>query len=194
MQKNAFFAEWLDKPPRMLCHYIPQKTRSHTKEVLGMFCLNCGKECSNNMRFCDACGAPLNRDLPHPACNSPSGYRAPIRRRNVGIAILLSLLTCGLYSLYWFICLVNDLNTASGRPQDPSGAMVFLLSLLTCGIYSLFWIYTAGEKISKIKRKSGAPDSNQALLYLLLWLIGFCGALVDLAIIQSELNQVAADA
>lgn len=36
------------------------------------------------------------------------------KKRNIAVAILLSFLTCGLYAIYWEICLVNDLKKASG--------------------------------------------------------------------------------
>lgn len=164
------------------------------KEALLMFCPNCGKQCGNNAQFCDNCGTPFNAQQIPGTGYAPghNAYKAPIKKRSVGLAIVLSLITCGIYKIYWFICLVDDLNDASGHPQDSSGGMVFLLNLVTCGIYGIFWIYKAGEKVSEIKRQSGTVDSNQALMYLLLWIFGF--GIVDYALIQSELNKVAADA
>ena len=47
-----------------------------------------------------------------------------MKQRSVGIAILLSIITCGIYGIYWMICLVNELNTASDRPGDTSGGVV----------------------------------------------------------------------
>ena len=106
------------------------------------------------------------------------------------MCIVLSIITCGIYGIYWLICLVDDLNVASGRVGDTSGGMVFLLTLVTCGIYGIYWAYKAGEKIAYVKqRNTGEQDSSSSVLYLVLSLVGF--SIVVYALIQSELNKVA---
>ena len=101
-------------------------------------------------------------------------------------------LTCGLYMLYWMYCLVNDLNTASGEVDDTSGGLVLLLSIVTCDIYWLYWLYKAGGKVGKIQYLNGQrQDSSLGILYLLLSIFGL--GIVAIALIQNELNKVAAD-
>ncbi len=122
----------------------------------------------------------------------PTGgrYRAPITSRSIPMAIVLSIITCGIYGIYWLYCLVNDLNTASGRENDTSGGMVILFSIITCGIYSLVWNYSAGAKVGDIQEFDGRPrDGYLGVLYLLLSLFGF--SIVNMALIQNELNKVA---
>ena len=122
----------------------------------------------------------------------PTGgrYRAPITSRSIPMAIVLSIITCGIYGIYWLYCLVNDLNTASGRENDTSGGMVILFSIITCGIYSLVWNYSAGAKVGDIQEFDGRPrDGYLGGLYLLLSLFGF--SIVNIALIQNELNKVA---
>ena len=117
-------------------------------------------------------------------------YRAPVKNRNIALCVVLSIITCGIYGIYWLVCLVDDLNVASGRTGDTSGGMVFLLSLITCGIYGIYWMYKAGEKVAYIKqRNTGEVDSSSSVLYLILGIIGF--GIVAYALIQSELNKVA---
>ena len=117
-------------------------------------------------------------------------YRAPVKNRNIALCVVLSIITCGIYGIYWLVCLVDDLNVASGRTGDTSGGMVFLLSLITCGIYGIYWLYIAGEKVAYIKqRNTGEIDSSSSVLYLILGIIGF--GIVAYALIQSELNKVA---
>lgn len=31
-----------------------------------------------------------------------------IQQRNIALCIVLSIVTCGLYGLYWYVCLTND--------------------------------------------------------------------------------------
>ena len=122
--------------------------------------------------------------------NGCGNYRAPIKKRDIAMCIVLSIITCGIYGIYWMICLVDDLNVASGRVGDTSGGMVFLLTLVTCGIYGIYWAYKAGEKIAYVKqRNTGEQDSSSSVLYLVLSLVGF--SIVVYALIQSELNKVA---
>ena len=58
-----------------------------------------------------------------------------VQQRNIAVCIILTIVTCGIYGIYWFICLTDDTNTVYGA-QGTSGAMAFLFSLITCGIYS----------------------------------------------------------
>ena len=67
-----------------------------------------------------------------------------IKKRNVAVAILLSIVTCGIYAIYWQVCLVNDVNKVKEDENAKSGIVVFLLSLVTCTIYWLYWVFKTG--------------------------------------------------
>ena len=86
-----------------------------------------------------------------------------IQQRNIALCIVLSIVTCGLYGLYWYVCLTNDTNAAAGT-EGPSGGVTLLLTIITCNIYSLYWGYKQGEKIDIIKQKHGQPSSNSNIL------------------------------
>lgn len=62
-----------------------------------------------------------------------------MRERNIAVAIILTIVTCGIYGIYWFIVLTDDARLASGDQQAPSGGIAFLLTLVTCGIYGIYW-------------------------------------------------------
>ena len=117
-----------------------------------MICPQCGTNVDETVRFCPVCGAQMNHQQqpfsdPAPQApvpptayqppyrGGPVGYQAPIQNRNIALCIFLSLITCGIYGLYWIYCVVTDLNTASGEFDDTSGGMVILLNIVTCGIY-----------------------------------------------------------
>ncbi len=113
-----------------------------------------------------------------------------IQERNIVTCIILSIVTCGIYGIYWEICIVNDLNIAADTPNDTSGGMVFLLTLITCGIYGIYWMYKAGGKVQEAQAKRGLPsDSNSSILYLILTLFGL--GIVAYCLIQNELNKMA---
>ncbi len=107
-----------------------------------------------------------------------------IQERNIVVSIILSIVTCGIYGLYWFVCLTNDVNTVS-EEQGTSGAMAVLFTIITCGIYGLYWAYKCGEKIDIAKQKRGIPASNGGVLYLILFIFG---GIIAYALIQNELN------
>lgn len=108
-------------------------------------------------------------------------------KRNIALCIIFTLITCGIYGIYWYVCLANDVNTISGV-QDTGGGMVLLLTLVTCGIYGLFWAYKCGEKIDMAKQRRGIPSSNGGVLYLLLYILG---GIIAYALIQNEINNLA---
>ncbi len=112
-----------------------------------------------------------------------------IVKRNIAICIVLSIVTCGIYGIYWMICLANDANTVSGEPNGTSGGMVFLFTLITCGIYHFYFMYKQGEKIDRARQNRNMPGSNGGVLYLVLSIFGL--TIVSYALIQDELNKLA---
>ena len=111
-----------------------------------------------------------------------------IQERNIALCIVLSIVTCGLYGIYWFICLTNDANEVSNT-SGTSGGMALLFSIVTCGIYLFFWSYKQGEKIDAAKNAQGIPSSNSGILYLILTFIGL--SIIAYALMQDSLNKLA---
>lgn len=105
-----------------------------------------------------------------------------VKERNIVLCIVFSFISCGIYTIYWYINMVNDLNYVSGHSDDTSGGMVFLLSLITCGIYSWYWLYKAGKKLDEL---DGGGDNS--ILLLILAILGL--GIVDYAIIQDRINK-----
>ena len=66
------------------------------------------------------------------------------------MCIIFTLITCGIYGIYWMIKLNDEVNIVSGEPQATSGGIVFLLTIVTCGIYGLYWLYKMGERCDRI--------------------------------------------
>jgi len=95
-----------------------------------------------------------------------------IKQRNIALCIVFSIITFGIYALYWFVCLTNDANQESGQTDATSGGVALLLTIVTCNIYGWFWAYKMGEKIDAIKTKNGQSAGNSSILFLLLQLCG----------------------
>lgn len=108
-----------------------------------------------------------------------------MKNRNIALCIIFSIITFGIYGIYWFICLTNEMNMAT--PDDTyqtSGGMAFLFSVLTCGIYSFYWNYRMGQKIDSVK------NGSNAVLFLILSIFGL--EIVNFCIAQSFINDQAA--
>ncbi len=113
-----------------------------------------------------------------------------IKERNIGLCIILSIVTCGIYGLYWYICLTDDTNTAANA-EGPSGIVALLLTLVTCNLYSIYWGYKQGEKIDAAKQSRGMESSDSKVLYLILYLFI---PIVAWVLMQNELNKMATPA
>jgi len=113
-----------------------------------------------------------------------------IEKRSVGLAIVLSILTCGIYLIYWEYKIWDSLYKANGQPSN-AGVDV-LLSFVTCGIYMIYMFYKGGKMESTAFAKYDLPQKDDSMLYLILGIFGL--GIVSFAILQSNLNNILADA
>ena len=111
-----------------------------------------------------------------------------VKERSIALCIILTLVTCGIYGIIWFITLTDDTNTALGKPGT-SGGMAFLLTLITCGINSWYWAYKQGDKLDEAKQAKGIASGNSGIIYLLLCFFGL--GIVAYALMQDSLNKLA---
>lgn len=112
-----------------------------------------------------------------------------IEQRNIGLCIVLTIVTCGIYGIYWFIKLTDEVNVLARVEAPTSGGLAFVLTIVTCGIYGFYWAYKQGEKIDFVKSERNIPSSNTGVLYLILQIFGL--GIVAYALMQSEINQLA---
>ncbi len=127
---------------------------------------------------------PDNQGFMPPQPPPPPQPKIPVR--NIGLCILFSIITCGIYTYYWLFCLNEDLRALTGNPYSSSGGMVILFSILTCGIYLFYWVYKQGESIDVMKRQIGRPAGGLGILYLVITILGF--GIVAYALMQNEIN------
>ena len=111
-----------------------------------------------------------------------------IEKRNIAVAIILSIVTCGIYGIIWFIKLTNEINFVSKHNEDLSGGVAFLVSLITCGIYTWIWYYKMGEKLDESFAEKGMPTQSRGIVYLVLGLFGL--GIVSYALMQDSLNKL----
>jgi len=146
------------------------------------YCEKCGSPINDNSIFCSNCGEKVSDGNIEKYVDIETDDITNIKERSIALAIIFTILTCGIYSIYWMIK-INDDSLKLAKEEGPSGGVVFLLTLITCGIYGYFWAYKMGKCVDKIK-------SNQSnvtgVLYVILVLFGL--NIVNYALSQDAIN------
>ena len=159
---------------------------------MSKFCSNCGNTLTDTDAFCEKCGSAVNNNTTEANTTNVNTTTqtggSKIQKREIVTAILLSIVTCGIYAIYWFICLTDESNKVSGS-DTASGGLALLYTLLTCGIYSYYWNYIMGQKMAEAGRRYGKNIEDRSILYLILSLFGF--GIVNYCLIQNDLNTIA---
>ena len=109
-------------------------------------------------------------------------------KRNLILCIVFTFITFGIYGIYWFIVLTNEMNRMTDHPHKTSGGVSFLLSIITLGIYGWYWAWKMGEKADILKnRYLEYTSTDTRVLYLVLALLGF--QIINYALCQYEINK-----
>ncbi len=109
--------------------------------------------------------------------------------RSLPISIILTIVTCGIYGIYWFITVTNEVNRLS-ETEDTSGGVAFLLTLITCGIYGIYWAYMLGKKVNKLTKMNDDFERDYAIIYMVLDIIAL--DIIVFALAQNEINNTLA--
>lgn len=112
-----------------------------------------------------------------------------INRREIATSVILSIVTCGIYGLYWLYTINEDSKIAANDTTSLSGGMVILLSIVTCGIYEIYWMYMQGKRMVTAMQNAGLQSEDRSVVYLLLSIFGL--SIVNYCLIQNDLNQIA---
>ena len=94
-----------------------------------------------------------------------------VEKRNIGVYLILSIITCGIFSIYWFVVLTDDVKKLSEDDDMTSGGVAFLLTLVTCGIYGIYWAYKMGKNVTVAQENKGVPATDNSILYLIHYLV-----------------------
>lgn len=110
-----------------------------------------------------------------------------IKERNVVVSILLSIVTCGIYQLYWYCTITDDVDAISNNPEKRNGVLVILLTLVTCGIYGVYWWYKNGQLMEESNKRANISGSSSPILYLILSLFGL--SVINFILVQLDINK-----
>ncbi len=109
------------------------------------------------------------------------------QKRDPIMIIVFSLLTCGIYGIYWFYMVITEIKDALGR-QDINPALEIVLGIVTCGLYFIYLVYKYPQLMLEMQSRVGLPRNDVSLISLLVTIFGLFP--VAMFIIQSELNKI----
>ena len=108
--------------------------------------------------------------------------------KNIVLNIILTVITCGIYGLVWFVQLTDEAKEYSEDNSMQSGGLALLLTIVTCGIYGYYWAYKMGKMVEQAQSKNGLTANDNSILYLILEIVGL--GIVNYCLIQSDLNEI----
>lgn len=112
-----------------------------------------------------------------------------MEKRSIVTSVLLSVITCGIYTLYWDYKILDELYRANNI-QSTAGTDI-LLGLVTCGIYNIYYHYKMGKMLNSAMISNGLPPKDDSILFVILPIFGL-GIVVN-CIVQNDFNVVLAD-
>jgi len=107
-----------------------------------------------------------------------------LKNRNIALVIILSIITCGIYQLYWLWVTISALDSEGQNSNMPAVAQ-FILMFFYVG-FILFGL-NADANINAIKTKRGIPTSDNKVLYIVL---GIFLPIVLVCLVQNEINKL----
>jgi len=111
-----------------------------------------------------------------------------MERRSVAVAIILSIVTCGIYSIFWLYKIAEGFySTQTQERVNTTPGTTILLWIVTCGIYGYYCYYKWGRASVEIAARYGRTAEDRGILYLLLAIFGL--SIVNDALIQSDFNE-----
>ncbi len=109
-----------------------------------------------------------------------------MKKRSVAAVVILSIITCGIYAVYWSYVVTTDLQKESGVQKIPPVlTMLLMLFVSAAGGGLLGW--DCNETINAIKAKRGVQTQDNTVLWIVF---GVLLNVVTIGLIQNEINHL----
>lgn len=109
-----------------------------------------------------------------------------IKERNIVTAIILTFVTCGIYGIYWTVCLAREAVSVKDPADDG------LLEILLCIFLPFLGFFLAEQKFAAGCAEKGIDHKDNSIIYLILGLVGL--GIVNFCMMQNDLNKLATPA
>lgn len=109
-----------------------------------------------------------------------------IKERNIALAVVLTIVTCGIYGIYWLVMLAKE--SVSVKDASDSAVLEIVLMIL----FYPAGFYLAEKKFAEGCAEKGIAHNDNSILYLVL---GLCvpgiGIYINSCVMQNDLNKLA---
>lgn len=109
-----------------------------------------------------------------------------LEKRSVTTVVIFSLLTCGIYMIYWTYVTCQALQQQGKKTSIPV-ILTTLMMLFYSSIGGALLALDADDNINAIKEMHGMPKSENKVLWLIF---GIFIPIVTVALVQNEINQM----
>jgi hypothetical protein len=119
-----------------------------------------------------------------------------IAKRSLLVTIILSIITFGIYWLFWIHKVAADMNTiCAGDGKKTRGLIAYLVfGCITLGIYNLIWLFMLGDRLQDAAPRYGLAfkeGGGSLLLWTILGSFIVVGPFIALYIIIKNINALA---
>lgn len=101
------------------------------------------------------------------------------------VVLLLGIITCGIYLIYWNIKAAEVINAVAEKEVISQPIAIFAGCCMPVNLY--FYYLASKEGLPKIYERTGEPGKDQTTLLLVL---GFLFPMVAAMIIQGDINKL----
>jgi hypothetical protein len=109
----------------------------------------------------------------------------PIFKNDPIVVLLLGIVTCGLYLIYWNIKAADVMNAVAEREVISQPVAIFAGCCMPVNIY--FYYLAGKEGLPKIYEKTGLVGKDESVLLMILGLIF---PMVAAMIVQGDINKL----
>jgi len=117
--------------------------------------------------------------------NTPTPPPIPEFKVDPVVVLILGIVTCGLYLIYWNIKAADVMNAVNGREVISQPIAIFAGCCYPINIY--FFYLVGKEGLPKVYERTNSPQKDDTVLLLIL---GFFIPMVAAMIVQSDINKL----
>lgn len=149
-----------------------------------IFCSSCGAIMEATASFCQSCGA-ANPQMATAGTGSRGTTAGPVRtdhikRRNMWVQVLLTIITLGIYTIYWFHVTLGEMYRANGT-EDKRRWLWTILYIIP--IAQIFAYWHQGYQYDKF-----INGKYPGIAIFILWIVFFPAVWF---LVQQDLNAAA---
>ena len=107
--------------------------------------------------------------------------------RSPVMVLVLTVITCGIYSLYWHYVVGQEINAALGR-EAVKPMYVFLAILCFPVLY--YYMYTVDKAMLELAAQRGKNYNSNFVLWIICSVLAGVGVYIEMFQVQDTLNDI----